>query len=108
MSTEHQQFSIENQMVAIRADAQRHDLNSVRTYSEEARSGIDLARRLFLNQLLATSKTKQRTFEPCRSMTSAGGADFKTRMRALAMSFFAGERGSTLSTAPTRSSTIRA
>jgi DNA invertase Pin-like site-specific DNA recombinase len=52
MSTEHQQFSIENQMVVIAEYARLHDLEVVRTYSDEARSGIDLAHRPGLKQLL--------------------------------------------------------
>lgn len=53
MSTEHQQFSIENQMVVINDYAKSHDLEIVRTYSDEARSGIDLTRPPGLKQLLA-------------------------------------------------------
>ena len=52
MSTEHQQYSIENQMAAIEDYAKLHDLQIVRTYSDEARSGIDLAHRPGLRSLL--------------------------------------------------------
>jgi len=52
MSTEHQQFSIENQMAVITEYAKSHDFEVVRTYSDEARSGIDLAHRPGLKQLL--------------------------------------------------------
>lgn len=52
MSTEHQQFSIENQMAVIGEYAKSHDFEIVHTYSDEARSGIDLARRPGLKQLL--------------------------------------------------------
>jgi DNA invertase Pin-like site-specific DNA recombinase len=52
MSTEHQQFSIENQMAIIAEYAASHDFDVVRTYSDEARSGIDLAHRPGLKQLL--------------------------------------------------------
>ena len=52
MSTEHQQFSIENQMAVIGEYAKSHAFEIVRTYSDEARSGIDLARRPGLRQLL--------------------------------------------------------
>lgn len=52
MSTEHQQFSIENQMAIIAGYAGSHDFEIVRTYSDEARSGIDLAHRPGLMQLL--------------------------------------------------------
>jgi DNA invertase Pin-like site-specific DNA recombinase len=52
MSTEHQQFSIENQMAVITDYAKSHDFEIIRTYSDEARSGIDLAHRPGLKQLL--------------------------------------------------------
>jgi len=52
MSTEHQQFSIENQMIVIAEYAKSHDFEIVHTYSDEARSGIDLAHRPGLKQLL--------------------------------------------------------
>jgi DNA invertase Pin-like site-specific DNA recombinase len=52
MSTEHQQYSIDNQIAAIGEYASSHDFEVVHTYSDEARSGIDLARRPGLRQLL--------------------------------------------------------
>lgn len=52
MSTERQQFSIENQISVITEYARAHDFDTVRTYSDEARSGIDLAHRPGLRQLL--------------------------------------------------------
>ncbi len=52
MSTDHQQYSIENQKAAIGEYAGSHDFEIVRTYSDEARSGIDLAHRPGLKQLL--------------------------------------------------------
>src|SRR5271157_3141624 len=52
MSTENQQFSIENQVAVITEYAASHDFEVVRTYSDEARSGIDLARRPGLKRLL--------------------------------------------------------
>lgn len=52
MSTEHQQFSIESQMAVIAEYANSHDFEVVRTYSDEARSGIDLAHRPGLKRLL--------------------------------------------------------
>lgn len=52
MSTEQQQYSIENQIVAIGEYAKTHDFQVVRTYSDEARSGINLAGRPGLRQLL--------------------------------------------------------
>jgi DNA invertase Pin-like site-specific DNA recombinase len=53
MSTEHQQFSIENQTAVIAEYANSHDFEIVHTYSDEARSGIDLLHRPGLKRLLA-------------------------------------------------------
>jgi DNA invertase Pin-like site-specific DNA recombinase len=42
MSTEHQQYSAENQMDAIRRYAEAREMRIVRTYSDEARSGLNI------------------------------------------------------------------
>jgi DNA invertase Pin-like site-specific DNA recombinase len=52
MSTERQEYSIANQLAAIKNYAQLHDFQIVRTYADEAKSGIDLAHRPALKQLL--------------------------------------------------------
>jgi DNA invertase Pin-like site-specific DNA recombinase len=52
MSTEHQQYSIENQSAVIQEYARLHGFEIVKTYSDEARSGIDLARGPGLIELL--------------------------------------------------------
>ena len=52
MSTEHQQYSIPNQIAAIAQYASLNGLQVVRTYSDEARSGIDLRHRPGLRALL--------------------------------------------------------
>ena len=52
MSTELQQYSIENQISAIAEYAKSHDFEVVHSYSDEARSGIDLAHRPGLQRLL--------------------------------------------------------
>jgi DNA invertase Pin-like site-specific DNA recombinase len=52
MSTEHQQYSTENQAVAIEAYAQSHAFEIVQTYLDTARSGVVLRRRLGLQRLL--------------------------------------------------------
>src|SRR5271165_353277 len=62
MSTEHQQFSIENQMAVITEYAKSHDFEVVHTYSDEARSGIDLAHRPGLKQLLDDITNKRADF----------------------------------------------
>jgi DNA invertase Pin-like site-specific DNA recombinase len=52
MSTEHQQYSIENQAAAIQAYADRNKFEIVRSYSDAARSGILFKNRPALSNLL--------------------------------------------------------
>jgi DNA invertase Pin-like site-specific DNA recombinase len=52
MSTEHQQYSLENQSAAIRKYADSHGFDVVQTYSDAAKSGVALKRRTGLRQLL--------------------------------------------------------
>jgi DNA invertase Pin-like site-specific DNA recombinase len=52
MSTEHQQYSLENQSTAIEAYANLHGFEVVQTYSDSAKSGVSLKNRSGLQQLL--------------------------------------------------------
>jgi DNA invertase Pin-like site-specific DNA recombinase len=52
MSTEHQQYSTENQSLAILQYAQLHNMEIVRTYSDHGKSGLSLSGRAGLRQLL--------------------------------------------------------
>jgi len=52
MSTEHQQYSLENQSSAIQIYAEAHGFEIVRTYSDSAKSGLVLRHRTGLQQLL--------------------------------------------------------
>jgi len=52
MSTEHQQYSLENQSAAIRMYAESHGFEIVQTYCDAAKSGIVLKHRYGLRQLL--------------------------------------------------------
>jgi DNA invertase Pin-like site-specific DNA recombinase len=52
MSTEHQQYSLENQSAAIQGYAESHCFEIVRTYSDSAKSGLVLRHRAGLQQLL--------------------------------------------------------
>lgn len=63
MSTEHQQYSIGNQQTAIARYAERHGFEIVQTYSDQARSGIDLAHRPGLRQLLQDVVTAQGDYQ---------------------------------------------
>lgn len=64
MSTQHQQYSTENQAHAIRQYAERHGLEIVRTYADEGRSGLRIEGRDGLQRLLAD--------------VESGAADFST------------------------------
>jgi DNA invertase Pin-like site-specific DNA recombinase len=52
MSTEHQQYSLENQSTAMQKYAGAHGFEIIRTYSDAAKSGLVLRRRAGLQQLL--------------------------------------------------------
>jgi len=62
MSTEQQQYSIQNQTDAIREYASEHNLQIVRTYSDPAKSGVTLRSRLGLMQLLQDIITDDHPF----------------------------------------------
>ena len=51
-STDHQQYSTENQADAIRQYAARHDMEIVKTYADEGKSGLSIDGRDALKQLL--------------------------------------------------------
>jgi len=63
MSTEHQQYSIENQIAAIAEYAIKKGFNVVATYADSARSGIDLRHRAGLRKLLEDVIAERRGFE---------------------------------------------
>ncbi|MEW6344525.1 MAG: recombinase family protein [Pseudomonadota bacterium] len=63
MSTEHQQYSTENQRDRIREYAARRGLNIVRTYADDGKSGLRIDGRHALQQLIHD--------------VESGGADFK-------------------------------
>jgi DNA invertase Pin-like site-specific DNA recombinase len=52
MSTEHQKYSTENQGDAIRAYAERHHMEIVRTYSDAGKSGLKIEGRDALKRLI--------------------------------------------------------
>src|SRR5450830_228812 len=52
MSTEHQQYSTQNQVARIREYAQHRGIEVVKTYADEGKSGLRLAGRLALQQLI--------------------------------------------------------
>jgi DNA invertase Pin-like site-specific DNA recombinase len=62
MSTEHQQYSPENQLDAIRQYAASHNMEIVRVYSDRGRSGLNIAGREGLSQLMSDVESKLANF----------------------------------------------
>ena len=62
MSTEHQQYSPENQADIVRQYAANHNMEIVRVYSDHGRSGLNIAGREGLNQLMADVEAKRTDF----------------------------------------------
>ncbi len=63
MSTEHQQYSTENQALAILEYAKTHGMEIVQTYADHGKSGLNLAGRLSLRSLLVDVQNSQADFE---------------------------------------------
>jgi DNA invertase Pin-like site-specific DNA recombinase len=62
MSTEHQQYSPENQLEVVRQYAGAHNMEIVQDYSDHGRSGLNIAGRDGLNQLMADVEAKRTNF----------------------------------------------
>lgn len=62
MSTEHQQYSPDNQLDAIRQYAASHNMEIGQVYSDQRRSGLNIAGREGLNQLMSDVENKQANF----------------------------------------------
>ena len=63
MSTEHQQYSIENQSVVIRRYAEAHGMVIVRSYADDGKSGLNVAGRDALRQLIKDVEDGVANFE---------------------------------------------
>lgn len=63
MSTEHQRYSTENQSDAISRYAEQHEIEIVRTYSDEGKSGLRLAGRNGLKNLIDDIQSGSVDFE---------------------------------------------
>ena len=62
MSTDHQQYSIENQAAVIAAYAQLHKLSIVRTYRDEGESGLKIKNRMGLTELIEDVRSGRADF----------------------------------------------
>ena len=92
MSTEHQQYSLENQSTAMQKYAESHDFEVVHTYSDAAKSGIVLKRRTGLQQLLQDVVSGNAPFRRSWSTMSAVGDAFRTPTNPPITSFCANRR----------------
>ncbi len=63
MSTEHQQYSTENQADAIREYAQKRGFRVVKTYADEGRSGLRIEGRCALQQMINDAKSGNAGYE---------------------------------------------
>jgi len=63
MSTEHQQYSTENQADAIRQYAQKRGFEIVTTYADEGRSGLRIEGRDALRQMIEDANSGNADFE---------------------------------------------
>ena len=63
MSTEHQQYSTENQADTIDEYAARHHIEIVRTYADEGKSGLNIGGRQGLRRLLEDVRSRTVDFE---------------------------------------------
>jgi len=74
MSTEHQQYSIENQGETIRQDAERRGIAIVRMYADSGKSGLRIDGREALQRLIRDVQSGQADF----SVILGGGAQRRT------------------------------
>lgn len=63
MSTEHQQYSPDNQRDVIRAYAEKHHVEIVRTYSDGGKSGLSIQGREALQQLIRDVQSGKADFD---------------------------------------------
>ena len=108
MSTEHQQYSIVNQSAVIGEYAKQHGFEIVRTYSDEARSGLDLAQRPGLRELLNDVIGGTHYFKAILVYDVSRWAASRTAMKARTTSFFASRAVLGSTTVPKISTTATA
>ena len=63
MSTEHQQYSTENQAVKIREYAKQRGIEIVRTYADSGKSGLNIGGRQSLQQLISLVESGKADFQ---------------------------------------------
>ena len=63
MSTEHQKYSPENQMATIREYANKHNYEIIQTYSDEGKSGLNIAGRASLQKMISDVESRSIQFK---------------------------------------------
>lgn len=63
MSTEHQKYSPQNQMAAIEEYANKHGYEIIKTYADEGKSGLNIAGRAELQQMIKDVENKAAEFK---------------------------------------------
>jgi DNA invertase Pin-like site-specific DNA recombinase len=63
MSTEHQQYSLENQAAVIQKYADQHNLVIVKKFVDSGKSGLTLSGRIGLHELLAAAESHTADFQ---------------------------------------------
>lgn len=63
MSTEHQKYSPENQAAAIREYAERNNYEIIKTYTDGGKSGLNIAGRAALRQMLKDVQSHQAEYK---------------------------------------------
>jgi len=79
MSTEHQRYSLDNQIAAIAEYAELRGLAVVQTYADAGKSGLSLKGRDGLKALLADVVRAQRAYAAILVLDVSRWADFRIR-----------------------------
>lgn len=91
MSTDYQQYSIENQAAVIATYAELHKLTIVRTYCDEGQSGLKIENRQGLTDLIDDVRSGDVDFG--HLLVFEDGDAFRTSTRARTTSSSVGRRG---------------
>ena len=92
MSTEHQQYSTDNQLDAIVRYAHAHGMQVARTYSDSGRSGLNLAGREGLRDLLHDVENGRADYSVILVYDVVVGDAFKMQTRVPTMNTSVNER----------------
>ena len=87
MSTEHQQYSTDNQMAVIERYAADNDMELVATYSDEARSGLRYDTRPGMQQMLADAQKANSAFDAILVYDISRWGRFQDQDEAAALEF---------------------